>query len=182
GEQGAGLPGSQTRPRPGPLRRTSLARFSSSCHPLHCGLRVPGRRTEPFFPLRSRRPLGLTQSRNTAAILPSGLARFARNGITRGRLQPCAKPLPAYCSDNCRVVLFVELHFYNIVVLGDDRVGMMIAAYRMAEEGWTPDDAMKEMQAFGFTASHHLICPCLAHYENSFPRRYQNNPEFRSLQ
>jgi len=66
--------------------------------------------------------------------------------------------------------------------LGDDRVGMMIAAYRMAEEGWTPDDAMKEMQAFGFTASHHLICPCLAHYENSFPRRYQNNPEFRSLQ
>src|SRR5262249_17976842 len=76
-------------------------------------------RTEPFFPLRSRRPLGLTQSRNTAAILPSGLARFARNGITRGRLQPCAKPLPAYCSDNCRVVLFVELHFYNIVVLAE---------------------------------------------------------------
>jgi len=33
-------------------------------------------------------------------------------------LLPCAKPLRAYCSGNCRVALFVELHFYNIVVLG----------------------------------------------------------------
>ena len=40
---------------------------------------------------------------------------------------------------------------------GDDRTGMMIAAYRMAEEGWTAAEAMKEMEAYGFTSSHHLI-------------------------
>lgn len=66
--------------------------------------------------------------------------------------------------------------------LGDDRVGMMIAAYRMAEEGWTAKEAMYEMKAFGFTSSHHLICPCLAHYEETFPQRYKTHPAFRSLQ
>src|SRR5215831_17460323 len=113
----ARLPRTETRTRIRPLRRARLARLSSSCHPLHCGLRVPGSRTEPFFPLRSRRPLGLTQPGNTTPIPPSGRARFARSGITRGRLLPCAKPLRAYCSGNCRVAPFVELHFYNIVAL-----------------------------------------------------------------
>jgi tyrosine-protein phosphatase SIW14 len=31
--------------------------------------------------------------------------------------------------------------------LGDDRTGMMIAAYRMGEQGWTAEQAMKEMHA-----------------------------------
>src|SRR5262252_3144937 len=120
----ARLPRTETRTWIRPLRRTRLARLSSSCHPLYCGLRVPGSRTEPFFPLRSRRSLGLTQSRNTAAILPSGLARFARNGITRGRSPLCGKPLHGFCSGNCQVALFVGLLFSNIVVL----VGRLNAA------------------------------------------------------
>jgi protein-tyrosine phosphatase len=62
--------------------------------------------------------------------------------------------------------------------LGDDRTGMMVAAYRMAEEGWTADDAMTEMRSFGFTRSHHLICPSLAKYEQSFPERLKNSPAF----
>lgn len=65
--------------------------------------------------------------------------------------------------------------------LGDDRVGMMIAAYRMAEQGRTAEEAMQEMKAEGFTFSHHFICPGLARYEKSFPRRYKNKPEFRLL-
>src|SRR5215471_7867120 len=65
--------------------------------------------------------------------------------------------------------------------LGDDRVGMMIAAYRMAEQHWTAAEAMHEMQADGFTWSHHLICPGLARYERSFPKRFRTRPEFRSL-
>src|SRR5271168_210672 len=32
--------------------------------------------------------------------------------------------------------------------LGDDRTGMAVAAYRMADEGWSADEAMKEMKAF----------------------------------
>ena len=65
--------------------------------------------------------------------------------------------------------------------LGDDRAGMTIAAYRMAEQGWTAPEAMKEMQAYGFSSSHHFICPRLSSYEASFPRRFKTNPAFRSL-
>jgi len=60
--------------------------------------------------------------------------------------------------------------------LGDDRTGMMVAAYRMAEEGWTADEAMNEMKIFGFTRSHHFICPGLASYEKSFPGRLKESP------
>ena len=62
--------------------------------------------------------------------------------------------------------------------LGDDRTGMMVAAYRMAEQGWTADEAMTEMRSFGFTRAHHFICPSLARYEKEFPGRLKNNPAF----
>jgi protein-tyrosine phosphatase len=62
--------------------------------------------------------------------------------------------------------------------LGDDRTGMMTAAYRIAEEGWTADEAMEEMKAFGFSRAHHFICPGLAGYEKEFPEHLKNNPAF----
>jgi tyrosine-protein phosphatase SIW14 len=62
--------------------------------------------------------------------------------------------------------------------LGDDRTGMMVAAYRMAEEGWTADEAMREMKSFGFTRSHHVICPSLAKYEKDFPDHLKNDAAF----
>jgi protein tyrosine phosphatase (PTP) superfamily phosphohydrolase (DUF442 family) len=65
--------------------------------------------------------------------------------------------------------------------LGDDRAGMTIAAYRMAEQGWTAQEAMKEMKAYGFSSSHHFICPSLASYEASFPRRFSTEPAFQGL-
>ncbi len=65
--------------------------------------------------------------------------------------------------------------------LGDDRVGMMIAAFRMADQGWTAQQAMEEMKADGFRAPHHLLCPGLAGYERSFPQRYRTSPAFESL-
>lgn len=64
--------------------------------------------------------------------------------------------------------------------LGDDRVGMMIAAFRMADQHWTTEQAMKEMEANGFTPRHHLICPRLAGYERNFPERYKTDPVFRA--
>jgi len=33
---------------------------------------------------------------------------------------------------------------------GSDRTGMMIAAYRVVEQGWTPDEAAAELPRFGF--------------------------------
>jgi protein tyrosine phosphatase (PTP) superfamily phosphohydrolase (DUF442 family) len=62
--------------------------------------------------------------------------------------------------------------------LGDDRTGMMIAAYRMAMQGWSADDAMNEMKQFGFSEVHHFICPGLAGYERSFPGRFRKNKAF----
>jgi protein-tyrosine phosphatase len=64
--------------------------------------------------------------------------------------------------------------------LGDDRVAMTIAAFRMADEHWTAEQAMEEMQTRGFTLRHHLICPRLAEYEKEFPARYRSDPIFRS--
>ena len=65
--------------------------------------------------------------------------------------------------------------------LGDDRTGMMVAAYRMGLEGWTADEAMNEMRQFGFTGAHHFICAGLAPYERSFPDKLKNSPALKDV-
>jgi protein tyrosine phosphatase (PTP) superfamily phosphohydrolase (DUF442 family) len=66
--------------------------------------------------------------------------------------------------------------------VGDDRTGMMIAAYRMADEGWSAKQAMKEMTEYGFNLPHRrLICPRLSEYEEHFPDRFATKPEFEEL-
>jgi protein tyrosine/serine phosphatase len=66
--------------------------------------------------------------------------------------------------------------------LGDDRTGMMIASYRMAQEGWSAEKAEKEMEKFGFSFAHRrLICPGLSSYEEKFPQRFKTSPAFRDL-
>jgi len=66
--------------------------------------------------------------------------------------------------------------------LGDDRTAMMIASYRMAEDGWSAERAEKEMEKFGFTFAHRrLICPGLSSYEEHFPHRFRTSPAFRDL-
>lgn len=62
--------------------------------------------------------------------------------------------------------------------LGDDRTGMAIASYRMALEGWSAEDALKEMELFGFTGVHHAICPGLASYEKNFPKVLKTSSAF----
>jgi tyrosine-protein phosphatase SIW14 len=61
---------------------------------------------------------------------------------------------------------------------GDDRTGMMIAAYRIAVEGWTAKEARKEMEQYGF---HHLVCPSLGPYEKNFPDHLKKDPEFQAF-
>ena len=60
---------------------------------------------------------------------------------------------------------------------GDDRTGMMIAAYRMAVEGWTPEEARTEMEKFGF---HYLVCPRLGPYEKDFPEHLRKGADFKA--
>ncbi len=66
--------------------------------------------------------------------------------------------------------------------LGVDRTGMAVASYRMAEEGWSAEEAMKEMKTFGFSSMHRAMCPGLADYEGSFPERLRNDQAFKELQ
>jgi tyrosine-protein phosphatase SIW14 len=76
----------------------------------------------------------------------------------------------ALLRDNPRKKVFVHCRY------GDDRTGMMIAAYRMAEENWTADEAWKEMQKFGLN---HVLCIPLGSYEKSFPERLKKNAALR---
>jgi protein tyrosine phosphatase (PTP) superfamily phosphohydrolase (DUF442 family) len=65
--------------------------------------------------------------------------------------------------------------------LGDDRTGLAIASYRIADEGWSADEALNEMKAFGFSGAHHALCPGLSKYVKHFPDRLKNSPAFRDL-
>ena len=64
---------------------------------------------------------------------------------------------------------------------GIDRTGMMVAAYRMAAQRWTAEEALSEMKAFGFSPFHETICVGLSSYEKSFPQRFSSDPAFHTL-
>jgi protein tyrosine phosphatase (PTP) superfamily phosphohydrolase (DUF442 family) len=65
--------------------------------------------------------------------------------------------------------------------LGIDRTGLMIASYRMSEQGWSPARAHREMAAFGFDSFHHMLCPGLESYEERFPERFETGAPFEQL-
>jgi tyrosine-protein phosphatase SIW14 len=77
--------------------------------------------------------------------------------------------------DNPGKKVFVYCHY------GDDRTGMMIAAYRIAEQNWSAHEAKEEMKAFGFDAFHRRICTGLSDYESHFPQHWRENPAFEKL-
>jgi hypothetical protein len=58
---------------------------------------------------------------------------------------------------------------------------MMIAPFRMAEQGWTAEQAKQEMKPSGFGPLHHVICPGMSRYETNFPHRYQTRRAFHDL-
>jgi tyrosine-protein phosphatase SIW14 len=61
---------------------------------------------------------------------------------------------------------------------GKERTGLMVAAYRMTFEHWTPEQALAEMESFGirgFWFRH------LKKYARTFPDRLQSDPDFATL-
>jgi protein tyrosine phosphatase (PTP) superfamily phosphohydrolase (DUF442 family) len=73
--------------------------------------------------------------------------------------------------DNPGKKVFVHCYF------GDDRTGVMIATYRIAEDHWTADQAYNEMRAFHF--HRHLLL--MGHYVKFFPATFAISPAFQSL-
>ena len=61
---------------------------------------------------------------------------------------------------------------------GSDRSGVMVAAYRMAQQHWTPDQAASEMNSFGF---HYHLYAAMKSYVQKFPANYAGEPIFASL-
>lgn len=58
--------------------------------------------------------------------------------------------------------------------LGGDRSGMFIAAYRIAFEGWSPQQAIQEMRAFHYL---HFWHRNMARWVEKFPDRLAQSPE-----
>ncbi len=61
---------------------------------------------------------------------------------------------------------------------GDDRTGVFTAAYRMAFENWTAEQAMKEMYFFGFNGFWH---PAMKSFIHNFPARLNSAPALAPL-
>jgi len=62
--------------------------------------------------------------------------------------------------------------------LGGDRSGMFIAAYRIAFEGWSPQQAIEEMRAFHYR---HLWHPNMARWVKRFPEHLAESPQLASF-
>lgn len=60
---------------------------------------------------------------------------------------------------------------------GDDRTGMMIAAYRMADQQWSPQEAATEMRQFGFNRN---LCFPLQTYERTFPQHLKKYSQLQA--
>ena len=69
--------------------------------------------------------------------------------------------------------IFVHCYF------GRDRTGVMVAAYRMAQQNWTADQAVEEMYSFGF---HYHWYPAMKSYVRRFPATFAGDHTFAPLQ
>ena len=70
--------------------------------------------------------------------------------------------------------VFVHCHY------GVDRTGMMVAAYRISQ-GWTAEESRREMESFGFSIKHRMVCPGLSSFESNFPSAFANSSAFENL-
>lgn len=68
--------------------------------------------------------------------------------------------------------IFVHCHY------GEDRTGVMVATYRIAEQNWTPEQAAVEMNSFGF---HHRLYLTMKSYVREFPAKFAADPVFASV-
>ena len=71
--------------------------------------------------------------------------------------------------DDPQQKIFVHCYY------GEDRSGVMVAAYRIAQQNWTADQAIAEMYSFGF---HYHLYPGMKSYVREFPASFAADPIF----
>jgi tyrosine-protein phosphatase SIW14 len=64
-------------------------------------------------------------------------------------------------------------------LLGEDRTGVFIATYRMSVQRWPVEQAVREMNAFGFNGFWH---PAMKAFVRDFPARLNSAPALAALQ
>lgn len=140
-----------------------------------------GQPTEAGFEELSRRGVGLV-------INLRGDSKAERAAVEKLGMQYVSIPWHCAYPKDRQVAEFLSVLRANpdkkIFVhcrLGVDRTGLMIASYRMAEQGWTAARAHREMAAFGFDAFHNMICPGLGSYAAGFPTRFEKDAAFEQL-
>jgi tyrosine-protein phosphatase SIW14 len=79
------------------------------------------------------------------------------------------------------LALFREDQHQKVFVhcrFGDDRTGVFVAAYRMAVDKWSPEQAMDEMYFFGFNGFWH---PSMKQFIRQFPNHLHSARVFAPL-
>jgi protein tyrosine/serine phosphatase len=61
---------------------------------------------------------------------------------------------------------------------GSDRTGVMVAAYRISVDHWTPENALDEMNAYHY---HHFFYPHLKSYVKGLPIQFAEDPRLRAF-
>jgi len=108
-----------------------------------------------------------------------------RKQVEKFGMQFVSIPWNCFNPNDSNVVRFLEVLRENpgkkVFVhcfTGDDRTGLEIAAFRMAEQGWTEKQARKEMEDFGFDYFHRRICTRLGAYETHFPQHFAKDEAY----
>lgn len=123
-------------------------------------------RIETIVDLRGERHGLMERERAHAESLGMRLVSIPGTGWTAPRDEQIAQFF-ALVSERPRRKIFMHCWF------GGDRDGMFVAAYRIAFNGWAPEEAIREMKAFHYKEFLH---PNMQWYVRKFPERLAKSP------
>jgi tyrosine-protein phosphatase SIW14 len=116
--------------------------------------------------LRGERRSTMETERTRAKFLGMHLVNIEGNGWAPPEDEQVAQFF-SLIQQQPRQRIFVHCWF------GSDRTGVFIAVYRIAFDGWTPEQALREMYAFHFKGFWH---PAMKTYVRDFPARLAHSP------
>jgi protein tyrosine/serine phosphatase len=121
--------------------------------------------------LRSEDPGKIAWERQQAESLGIRFINIPVSGWSSPANEQVAQFLALF-RDDAKQKVFVHCRF------GEDRTGVFVAAYRIARDEWTADQAVNEMYFFGFHGFWH---PAMKSYVYAFPGRLQSTPALQVL-
>jgi protein tyrosine/serine phosphatase len=116
--------------------------------------------------LRGEKPGTIEKEREQAEALGMRFLSIAGNGWSPPADEQVAQFLSLFRESPKRKIF---VHCW----LGGDRTGVFIAIYRITFDGWQPEQALEEMDAFHFKGFWH---PAMKNYIRHFPERLAQSP------